>query len=271
MAMATGSAFPVDFISHGGGPWPWMPEERDTVYAELAVALAAIIPTLPQRPEAILMISAHWEEDAFTVQSSPNPGMLYDYYGFPKYTYAVRYASSGSPVLADKVVRLLEGSGIPARRDSGRGYDHGMFSPMEVINPAADIPVIQLSLKTGLYPRDHILLGRALRPLRKELIFVVGSGLSYHNLRLFNRLAGKPSGEFDAWLNETVTQTRGIERNTLLEQWESAPSARICHPRSEHLIPLMVAVGCAEGEYGITTYNQKDFMGGIHVSNFRFG
>lgn len=265
------SEFPVSFISHGGGPWPWMPEERESAYAELAGALAAIIPALPQRPKAILMLSAHWEEDVFTVQSTPNPGMIYDYYGFPEYTYAIRYASPGSPALAHRVLELLDASGIPSAENPRRGYDHGMFSPMEVINPAADIPVVQLSLKSGLDPLEHIELGRALRPLRKEGVFVVGSGLSYHNLSMFNWRAERPSGEFDAWLNKVLTQTRGAERNTLLERWEAAPSARLAHPREEHLIPLMAAVGCAEDEYGVNTYNQKDFMGGIHVSNFSFG
>ena len=265
------SEFPAYFISHGGGPWPWMTEERDTVYAELTTALSAVIPSLPQKPEAILMLSAHWEESVFTVQSSPSPGMLYDYYGFPEYTYAVRYASQGSPTLARRVAGLLRENGIAAGEDADRGYDHGMFSPMEILNPAADIPVVQLSLKNGLRPHEHIALGRALRPLRKERIFIVGSGLSYHNLRMFNRLAERPSGEFDDWLNETVTRTRGEERNALLERWETAPSARAAHPREEHLIPLMVAVGCAEDAYGVNTYHQKDFMGGIHVSNFRFG
>lgn len=248
-----------------------MPEELNSVYAELASALAAIIPSLPERPEAILMVSAHWEEDAFTVQSSPNPGMLYDYYGFPPHTYSVHYSSPGSPALAHRVMHVLEENGIPARENERRGYDHGMFSPMACIRPEADIPVVQLSLKTGLNPGDHLALGRVLRPLRKEGIFVVGSGLSYHNLRLFNRMAERPSAEFDAWLHDTVTGTRGAERNTRLENWEEAPSARTCHPREEHLIPLMVAAGCAEDEYGTVTYNQKDFMGGIHVSNFSFG
>ena len=263
--------FPACFISHGGGPWPWMPEERETLYVELAAALAGIIPSLPEKPEAILMLSAHWEEPVFTVQSTPKPGMIYDYYGFPDYTYAISYASPGSPALAQKVLNLLAEKGIAAQENASRGYDHGMFAPMQLINPAADIPVVQLSLKTGLRPHEHLALGRALRPLRKERIFIVGSGLSYHNLRLFNRLAELPSREFDAWLNATVTQTLGAERNALLEQWEAAPAARVAHPREEHLIPLMAAVGCAEDEYGVNTYNQKDFMGGIHVSNFRFG
>lgn len=271
MTIAKRTELPVDFISHGGGPWPWMPEERNTVYTGLAAALREIIPSLPQRPEVILMLSAHWEEDIFTVQSAARPGMLYDYYGFPEYTYAVRYASPGSPALAQRVTRLLQDNGIPAGQNAERGYDHGMFSPMQVINPDAGIPVVQLSLKTGLRPHEHIALGRALRPLRKEGVFIIGSGLSYHNLRLFNRRAEQPSGEFDAWLHEAVTRARGAARNELLERWEEAPSARICHPREEHLIPLMVAAGCAEDQYGIATYSQPDFMGGIHVSNFRFG
>ena len=271
MSAETGFEFPVDFISHGGGPWPWIQEERETVYARLGAAFAAIIPSLAQRPQAILMLSAHWEESAFTVQASPNPGMVYDYYGFPDNTYSIRYASPGSPALAQRVMRLLQESGIAARSDAERGYDHGMFAPMQVMNPAADIPVVQLSLKTGLLPHEHIALGRALRPLRKEGVFIVGSGLSYHNLRMFNRLAERPSAEFDAWMQKTVTQTHGKERDALLEHWETAPSARVCHPREEHLIPLMVAAGCAEDQYGACTFNQKDFMGGVHVSNFRFG
>ncbi len=271
MQADTTSEFPAYFISHGGGPWPWMQKERETAYAELTAALSSIIPSLPHKPEAILMISAHWEKRAFTVQSSPNPGMLYDYYGFPEYTYAVRYASPGLPALAHDVAQLLQSQGIPAGLDAGRGYDHGMFSPMEVIRPEADIPVVQLSLKTGLNPREHIVMGRALRPLRSKGVFIVGSGLSYHNLSLFNRHAAQPSEEFDTWLNQTVTQFCGEERDTRLESWEKAPSARIAHPREEHLIPLMVVAGCAEDQYGLNTYNQKDFMGGIHVSNFRFG
>lgn len=271
MSIRTDSEFPAYFISHGGGPWPWMPEERETAYAELTAALSAIIPSLPHKPEAILMLSAHWEETIFTVQSSPDPDMIYDYYGFPEYTYAIRYASPGSPALARRVTQLLHANGITVKEDAERGYDHGMFSPMEVINPKADIPVVQLSLKKGLRPFEHLEAGRALRPLRKEGVFIVGSGLSYHNLRMFNRLAEKPSREFDVWLNETVTQSLGEERNARLESWEAAPSARIAHPREEHLIPLMAAVGCAEDQYGVNTYNQKDFMGGIWVSNFRFG
>ena len=271
MQADTTSEFPAYFISHGGGPWPWMQEERETAYAELTAALSSIIPSLPHKPEAILMISAHWEKRAFTVQSSPNPGMLYDYYGFPEYTYTVRYASPGSPELAHEVVQLLQSQSIPAGLDASRGYDHGMFCPMQVIRPEADIPVVQLSLKSGLSPREHIIMGRALRPLRSKGIFIVGSGLSYHNLQLFNRHAAKPSEEFDTWLNHTVTQFCGEERDARLENWEKAPSARIAHPREEHLIPLMTVVGCAEDQYGLNTYNQKDFMGGIHVSNFRFG
>lgn len=271
MTSSTDVVFPVDFISHGGGPWPWMQEERDSVYAALGAALARIIPSLAQRPTAILMLSAHWEEDVFTVQSTPEPGMLYDYYGFPEETYAIRYASPGSPALARRVLELLQQNNIPAAENSTRGYDHGMFSPMQLINPAADIPVVQLSLRTGLRVCEHIALGRALAPLRKEGVFIVGSGLSYHNLRMFNWRAGEPSAAFDAWLRENVTQKRGKERSERLEQWESAPAARICHPREEHLIPLMVAVGCAEDEKGTVSYNQTDFMGGIHVSNFRFG
>ncbi len=145
------------------------------------------------------------------------------------------------------------------------------MAPGKKLIDQPDIPVVQLSLKSGLSPREHITMGRALRPLRSKEVFIVGSGLSYHNLQMFNRHAANPSKEFDTWLNHTVTQFCGEERDTRLENWEKAPSARMAHPREEHLIPLMTMVGCAEDQYGLNTHNQKDFMGEIHVSNFRFG
>lgn len=262
---------PVYFISHGGGPWPWMPDQLDTIYAELAQSLEALLPSLPQRPKAILMVSAHWEEPQFTVQATQKPDMIYDYGGFPEHTYHVHYPSAGSPELADRVAELLQVANIDVRQNAQRGYDHGMFSPMQVINPAADIPVVQLSLKRGLDPQTHIELGRALAPLRDENVLIVGSGLSYHNLRMFNYLAAKPSQAFDEWLHTAVVQHKGNERNQLLNAWEQAPAARMAHPREEHLLPLMVAAGAAEQDVAVRTYHETEFVGGLWVSNFAFG
>lgn len=262
---------PVFFISHGGGPWPWMPEVFATTYAKLAQSLSGLLKTLLQRPQAILMVSAHWEEQVFTVQTATQPEMIYDYGGFPAHTYQIHYPSAGSPKLAHQVTQLLEQNAIAVKTDERRGYDHGMFSPMQVINPAADIPVVELSLKKGLNPQEHLDLGRALAPLRDQNILIIGSGLSYHNLRMFNTQAAEPSKMFDQWLYESVVECQGGERQQRLIDWQQAPAARIAHPREEHLLPLMVAVGAAENENGARNYHESTFMGGLSVSSFVFG
>jgi len=215
-------------------------------------------------------VSAHWEEPEFTVQTHPQPGMIYDYSGFPEHTYHIRYPAAGSPALARRSMELLADSGIPAREDAARGFDHGMYAPMAVIYPEADMPTVQLSLQLGLDPRSHLAAGRALAPLRDEGVLIVGSGLSYHNLRAFGPAARQPSAAFDAWLDESLAAT-GPRRSAALTHWEQAPSSRQAHPREEHLLPLMVAVGAAEDEQALRTYHEDGFFGGISVSNWRFG
>ncbi|MCG2575274.1 dioxygenase [Acinetobacter sp. ME22] len=271
MSTTTPKRQPVFFISHGGGPWPWMPDHLNSIYAKLAQSLSQLIASLPQKPKAILMVSAHWEERDFTVQATPEPDMIYDYGGFPEHTYHIHYRSAGCPALAQRVSELLTQADIPVQQTTSRGYDHGMFSPMQVVNPAADIPVVQLSLKKGLDPATHIQMGQALAPLRDENVLIIGSGLSYHNLRMFNAYATAPSQAFDEWLYSTVVEHTGTARNQLLNQWAQAPAARIAHPREEHLLPLMVSVGAAQQEAGIRTYHETDFVGGLWVSNFAFG
>ncbi|HMO45126.1 MAG TPA: class III extradiol ring-cleavage dioxygenase [Rubrivivax sp.] len=262
--------FPTYFISHGGGPWPWMQDQWQGAYDQLAAALGRMPQDTGARPQAVLMVSAHWEEPEFTVQAHPAPGMIYDYGGFPEHTYRIRYPASGSPALAQRVQHLLQAAGIAARQDAERGFDHGMYAPMAVIYPQADMPTVQLSLKRGLDPQAHLALGRALAPLRNEGVLIVGSGLSYHNLRAFGPAAKQPSAAFDAWLDESLAST-GAVRSAALERWQQAPSARQAHPREEHLLPLMVAVGAAEGDAALRVYHQDDFFGGISVSNWRFG
>jgi aromatic ring-opening dioxygenase catalytic subunit (LigB family) len=262
--------FPTFFISHGGGPWPWMRDEWHGAYDRLEAALRRVPEETGARPRAVLMVSAHWEEPAFTAQAHPQPGMIYDYGGFPDYTYQISYPAAGSPELAGRARELLAASGIPAREDAARGFDHGMFAPMAVIYPQADMPTVQLSLQRGLDPRTHLAAGRALAPLRDEGVLIVGSGLSYHNLRAFGPTAKQPSAAFDAWLDQSLAAT-GAERSAALTHWEQAPSARQAHPREEHLLPLMIAVGAAEDEQALRIYHEDTFMGGISVSNWRFG
>jgi aromatic ring-opening dioxygenase catalytic subunit (LigB family) len=263
---------PVYFISHGGGPWSYMDDPSRAAYAKLEAELSDMPRQIGVTPKAVLMISAHWEEGEFTLTSHPKPPMIYDYGGFPDYTYQIHYDAPGDSRLAARTKSLLEAADLPARLDAGRGFDHGAFTPLNVIYPKADVPVVQLSLKVGLDPVTHLAMGRAIAPLREEGILIVGSGLSYHNLRqFFSPRAYGPSREFDAWLNGAILGGSPADRAKLLAAWESAPSAREAHPREEHLLPLMVAVGAAADDPATLSYHEKDFLGGITVSNYRFG
>ena len=262
---------PAYFISHGGGPWPYMKEQTGHTYDQLEAALQDMPKQIGTRPLAILMISAHWEEAEFTVMTNPAPSMLYDYGGFPEHTYHIQYPAPGSPALAQCVTTLLTQAGITSRADAQRGFDHGTFSPMYPMYPNADIPIVQLSLKRGLDPATHIAMGRALAPLRSEGILIIGSGLSYHNLRLFGANGAAASQAFDTWLQTAVVSSTPDERTLQLCQWEQAPSARAAHPREEHLLPLMVISGAAENEIASCVYHETAFYGGLTVSSFRFG
>jgi len=259
---------PTYFISHGGGPWPWMPEAQAT-YRNLAASLAAMPGELGMAPAALLVITAHWEEPDFAVQAHPQPPMMYDYYGFPPHTYQVSYPAPGSPALAERVRGLIAATGLAAHLDGARGFDHGTFTPLAVMFPRADVPVVQLSLREDFDPAAHIALGRALAPLRDEGVLIIGSGLSYHNLRAMGPAARAPSRQFDRWLGMALAADPP-ERERSLLQWETAPAARLAHPREEHLLPLMVAVGAARDEPAVRVYAEDDFFGGVTVSSYRF-
>ncbi len=260
---------PTYFISHGGGPWPWLPDMRQMLKS-LEVSLANMPREIGVTPKAILMVSGHWEADDFAVMSSPAPGMVYDYGGFPAFTYQIKYAAPGAPELAKRVAALLTAAGLPTHLDPERGFDHGTFAPMQVMYPQADVPLLQVAIRHSYDPEEHLALGRALAPLRDEGVVIVGSGLSYHNLRLFGPGAKEPSAQFDAWLDAAMN----ADPRTRVEQlkaWEQAPAARICHPREDHLIPLMAAVGAAETEKATRVYHDSNVFGGVTASSYRFG
>ncbi len=268
----TQSRLPTYFISHGGGPWPYTTGEFRRNFDRLEQSLVDMRAELGNAPKAILVISGHWEGEGFTVSSGARPGMIFDYVGFPEYLYHITYAAPGSPELAERVEQMLHAAGLPAQRDPARGFDHGTFSIMKPLYPDEDIPVVQLSLDAGYDPALHLAVGRALAPLRDEGILIVGSGLSYHNLREIRGPGGyEPSRRFDAWLQQTLVQGPPDARTQRLLEWERAPFARAAHPREDHLIPLMVAVGAAEDEPGAVTYHQTDLFGGLTASSFRFG
>lgn len=262
------------YIPHGGGPCFFMdpPPQDPQAWDGMAAHLRGIAATLPARPRAILVVSAHWECALPTVNSGARPGMLFDYYGFPEHTYRLDYPAPGAPALAAQVRGLLAGAGIESAEDGGRGYDHGVFVPLLLMFPDADIPVLQLSLQAGLDPAAHLAIGRALVPLRDEGVLIVGSGMSYHNLRAFyprDERAIAASLAFDAALTTVVGDADPAVRDAALSDWKRLPDAVACHPREEHLLPLMVVAGAAGRDAGQQVFNDRVF--GKAVSGFRFG
>ncbi len=261
---------PVLYIPHGGGPLPLL---GDPAHAGLTTFLREVTAGLP-RPSAILLVSAHWEAAVPTVTTARNPTLIYDYYGFPPESYHIQYPAAGSPELAQQVVALLQGAGMQAATDPVRGFDHGVFVPLKLMYPQADIPCVQLSLVRGLNPQAHLAIGRALAPLRRAGVLIVGSGLSFHNLRVFfSHSDPLYSAQFDAWLAQTCAESEldVDERVQRLLDWESAPHARYCHPREEHLLPLHVCFGAAESESPVAQRVFAEELMGQRVSGFKWG
>jgi aromatic ring-opening dioxygenase catalytic subunit (LigB family) len=261
---------PVVFIPHGGGPWPFVDTGFPADDVEDLKGYLRTVPSVaPQRPRALLVVSAHWEAPVPSVMTSPHPPMLYDYYGFPPESYHITWPAPGEPALARRVGQLLQQAGFQTAEDAERGYDHGTFIPLKVAYPDADIPVVQLSLITGLDPARHLALGRALAPLRDEDVFIIGSGMTFHNLRIFRDPRAAPIAEtFDAWLRDIMALDRD-RRDEELTRWSAAPAGRLAHPREEHLIPLMVAAGAAGSDPARLAYNRT--FAGLRLSAFHFG
>ena len=226
--------------------------------------------TLPSQPLAILCVSGHWEEPQFTVATSEQPPMVYDYYGFPEHTYRIKYPAPGSRAVAARVAQLLKGAGVTINEDAERGFDHGTFVPLAVMYPQAQIPVVSLSLRANLSASEHLRMGAALAPLRDEGVLIVGSGLSYHNLRALRvaSTAGPVSDQFEAWLTQAVSEPDPAARAQQLSQWDAAPAARLAHPREEHLIPLMVAAGAADESRGALDFRER--VWGVSMASYRF-
>lgn len=269
-AAPAGGRLPVVFLPHGGGPWPFVKlgfgdqAELD----ELAAYLRSVARLPASPPKAIVVVSAHWEERVPTVMTSGRPPMLYDYYGFPPESYTITWPAPGEPALAARVRALLEKSGFETAGDETRGFDHGTFVPLKLAYPDADVPTVQLSLIQGLDPAQHLAMGRALAPLRDEGVFIIGSGMTFHDLRAFGP-RGRPASEtFDAWLRETA-ELDATARDARLTRWVEAPAARAAHPREEHLLPLMVVAGAAEQDRGRTAYNGT--LVGLRLSAYHFG
>jgi aromatic ring-opening dioxygenase catalytic subunit (LigB family) len=260
---------PTLYLPHGGGPCFFMDWDPPHEWDALADWLRGWPAALPERPRALLVISAHWEEPVPTLLTGAQPPLLFDYYGFPPHTYELRWPAPGAPELATQVAALLERAGIPSATEPERGFDHGVFVPLLLGFPQADVPTLQLSLVAGLEPEAHLALGRALAPLREQGVLLIGSGMSFHNMRAFRNPAARPHAQrFDDWLAETAALP-GPQREARLAQWTKAPSARESHPREEHLLPLMVVAGAAGADPGARVFQGEAL--GVALSALRFG
>ena len=237
----------------------------------MADFLKNLASTLPRTPKAIVMVSAHWLTPDATVTSGAQPELIYDYYGFPAHTYALTYPAAGAPALAAEIVQTLGAANIAGATDAQRGFDHGMFIPLKLIFPQADIPVVQLSLNDSLDPEQQLRTGLALQGLRDQDVLIIGSGMSFHNMRAYgNPKYGPVSDAFDAWLTQAV-EASPQERHRLLANWEQAPGARDCHPRraEEHLLPLMTVAGAAGMDAGRKVFSDRVME--TTLSAFTFG
>ncbi len=271
---ANPSRQPALFLPHGGGPCFFMdwsasgfggPADTWKATQRFLEELAA---TLPEPPKALLVISGHWEEPAFTASAAAEPKLIFDYSGFPEHTYQLTWPAPGNPELARRVTGLLKQAKLPSAMSPSRGFDHGVFVPLKVAFPQAQIPVVTLSLAASLDPALHLAAGRALAPLRDDGVLIIGSGMSFHNLRAYMRPeTPERAHAFDRWLTAAV-ESPVHRRDALLARWREAPFAAYAHPREEHLIPLLVAAGAGGDAPGKRIFNDKPM--GAAISAYRF-
>lgn len=270
--MAVAVRQPAVFIPHGGGPWPFIEAGPVDIWSDLRSYLVTLPQRLPARPSAVLCISAHWETLSPTVLTDEKPSLLFDYYGFPAETYQLRYPAPGAPELAAQVRGLLSIACIASDEVEGRGLDHGVFIPMMLLFPDADVPILAMSLQRRASVDDHLKIGRALESLRNEGVLIVGSGMSYHSLPEFfsqDLDIVKAARDFDVWLTDAVETEDVAARDARLRDWRNAPGARRSHPTAEHLEPLFVVAGAAGEDRGERVFKTK--LAGKPVSAFHFG
>jgi aromatic ring-opening dioxygenase catalytic subunit (LigB family) len=196
--------------------------------------------------------------------------MEYDYGGFPPHTYQIRYPAPGDPEIAEHARNLVAAAGIDAVTDSHKGFDHGVFVPLSLMYPQAEMPIVMVSVKSDYDPVEHMALGRALAPLREERVLIVGSGLNYHNMRGFNQDSSTADAKaFTDYLNESAALKDVRARDERLLQWQRGPKARIAHPREDHLMPLLVAAGAASTDRGRVLFSETVMK--IPMTSYVFG
>ena len=261
------------FVGHGGGPLPLMGQQPS-----VAGFLGGYAATLPAKPNAVVVVTAHWEAEEVTVSTREQADLLFDYSGFPPETYEYKYPAPNDAAVCDRIISLMKAAQLPIATDDSRGRDHGVFVPMMLMFPGADVPIVMLSLKSGQDAKSHLAVGAALAPLRHEGILVVGSGMSFHNFGyIFANGVRKQQGiehsrVFSRWLTDTLTDPAlsAEKRLRALEQWQQAPSALECHPRggAEHLIPLFVLAGMEKGRPATLIEDKSAADGGFHFVQF---
>ena len=263
---------PVLFLSHGGGPCFFMDGKEFPMFADIdkhssaKLFLENVVTNIKSEGydvKYILIISAHWEETnhQVTYHMKPTP-LLYDYYGFPEFTYCLEYKPPTDLNLADSVIKLLEKNNIICEK-STRGFDHGTFIPLLLANKEQDIPVVQLSLVTNLNCAHHFKLGEILSELRNEGVLIIGSGAITHNLREFSNVGknvpAPHTKDFTDYVFNLIESKESSDfeqyREKFMKIMEVAPSASRCHPRVEHLIPLIVAAGAGSTSRGKRIFN----------------
>ncbi|KAI5637561.1 catalytic ligB subunit of aromatic ring-opening dioxygenase domain-containing protein [Phthorimaea operculella] len=261
---------PAVFVNHGGGPMPLLGDKehrgltnflRDDIKKHVNL----------ENIKAIILVTAHWEESKVTISSGKHHDLYFDYYGFPPESYQYKYNAPGDPELAKRIQEVLKKNGIDSKLDPKRGWDHGVFVPMMLINPAADIPIIQISVLSNQDAEEHYKLGQALHAFRKEGIAIFGSGMSYHNMREFRYGRQKNevvNEEFDNFLNKVCT-SEDAERKAGLVKWRGQPGATEAHPMgaAEHFMPLIVVAGAGGAKPGERIFNW-DMSGVFRLSGF---
>ncbi|KAJ4158240.1 uncharacterized protein LMH87_008773 [Akanthomyces muscarius] len=281
---------PVIALSHGGGPMPLLGDPgHKTIIASLRNRIPQILrlDSPAHRPRAIVLVTAHWTTPHPVISSGASPALLYDYYGFPAETYAVRYPAPGAPDVAAAVAAAMTAQGLAPTLDSTRGWDHGVFVPLKLAIPDADIPVVQVSVLESEDPAQHLRMGRALAALRDDNVAIVGSGFaSFHNLGIMQSLRGFSGNSLDkGWLafkaktdewngalTEAVTAANGTEREAKVARWREFPHADMMHPPrgGEHFMPLIVCAGAAREDDGAAKTYKDEYMG-VDIFTYYWG
>lgn len=258
---------PVLYLPHGGGPLPLLGDPQHQALTQFFTQLGDKLAT----PAAILVISAHWESPQPALTAADNPALLFDYSGFPAQSYQLSYPAPGAPLLATQIAEKLQQAGFSPQLNTSRGWDHGVFVPLLMLRPQADIPVLQLSLLKGLDAKAHIALGEAISFLRAQNVLIIGSGMSFHNMQAFFRpdlVSDKQLQAFNHYLIDSLQPHYSYaEQAQRLINWQQAPDARLMHPREEHLLPLHVCFGAAKGSTAQVLFNDKV----LHKTVLAFG